>query len=84
MPAIEVFNLLGEKVNVLMDRNLPAGRYSVTWNGDDLAGQTGLFRNLLLPLDGRRFFLHAEDDARKIVCGDEGDYYFEYKLSRGI
>ncbi len=37
---IEVFNLLGEEVNVLMDRNLPAGRYSVTWNGDDLAGQT--------------------------------------------
>ncbi len=36
---IEVFNLLGEKVNVLMDRNLPAGRYSVTWNGDDLSGQ---------------------------------------------
>ena len=37
---IEVYNLLGAKVNVLIDRNLPAGRYSVTWNGDDLAGQT--------------------------------------------
>ncbi|MGB5106436.1 MAG: T9SS type A sorting domain-containing protein [Candidatus Zixiibacteriota bacterium] len=36
---IEVFNLLGEKVNVLVDRNLPAGHYSVNWNGDDLAGQ---------------------------------------------
>ncbi len=36
---LEVYNLLGEKVNVLIDRNLPAGRYSVTWGGDDLAGQ---------------------------------------------
>ena len=36
---VEVFNLLGAKVNVLVDRNLPAGRYSVTWGGDDLAGQ---------------------------------------------
>lgn len=37
---VEVYNLLGEQVNVLVDRNLPAGRYSVTWNGDDLSGRT--------------------------------------------
>lgn len=37
---VEVFNLLGERVNVLIDRYLPAGNYSVTWRGDDQLGHT--------------------------------------------
>ncbi len=37
---VEVFNLLGERVNVLIDRYLPAGRYNVTWQGDDQLGRT--------------------------------------------
>ncbi len=38
--TVEIFNLLGERVNVLVDRYLPAGHYSVTWQGDDQLGRT--------------------------------------------
>ena len=30
---LTIFNILGEKVNVLIDENLPAGNHTVSWNG---------------------------------------------------
>ncbi len=36
--SLEVFNLLGERVNTLVNRSLPVGSYGVTWNGDDSEG----------------------------------------------
>lgn len=36
--VIEVFNLLGQKVRSLEDRQQPAGSYTVHWNGADDAG----------------------------------------------
>lgn len=30
---LTIFNILGEKVNVLIDKNMPAGTHTVSWNG---------------------------------------------------
>jgi hypothetical protein len=38
--TVEVFNVLGVKVNTLIDRFLPAGRYTVAWNGTDGSGRS--------------------------------------------
>ncbi len=35
---LTVFNILGQEVNRLVDADLSAGDYSVTWNGNDAAG----------------------------------------------
>jgi aminopeptidase N len=35
---IEVYNAMGQKVLTLLDRDLPAGRGEVTWNGRDQGG----------------------------------------------
>ncbi len=35
---LTVFNILGQEVNRLVDLELTAGEYSVTWNGDDAWG----------------------------------------------
>ncbi len=35
---LEVFNLLGQLVNTLVDEQLPAGQHSVVWNGTDKYG----------------------------------------------
>jgi hypothetical protein len=43
---VEVFNLLGQRVAVLIDEELPAGEYEVTWNGRDQHGRqaaTGVY-----------------------------------------
>lgn len=37
---LEVYNLLGERVVTLLDRDLPAGGHRVTWNGADSFGRT--------------------------------------------
>ncbi len=37
---VEIFNLLGERINTLVDRFMPAGNYLVSWLGDDLYGRT--------------------------------------------
>jgi flagellar hook assembly protein FlgD len=41
-----VFNLLGQVVTKLVDKELPAGNHSVTWNGSDSGGKkvaTGIY-----------------------------------------
>jgi|GEM_PF-3288066 len=44
--TIAVYNLLGQKVKTLVDMKLPAGSYTVTWNGRDESGRamaTGMY-----------------------------------------
>jgi len=36
---LEVYNILGQKVNTLVDANQPAGRYSAVWRGTDSSGR---------------------------------------------
>ena len=41
-----VYNTLGQKVNTLVNENMPQGQHSVVWNGRNDAGQilpTGLY-----------------------------------------
>lgn len=35
---IEIFNVTGQRVRVLIDNNMPAGNWSSTWNGTDARG----------------------------------------------
>jgi len=37
--TIEIYNLLGQKVNVLVDKNQKVGRYRVDWDGKDKKGE---------------------------------------------
>ncbi|UCD94651.1 MAG: T9SS type A sorting domain-containing protein [Candidatus Zixiibacteriota bacterium] len=37
--TIDVFNILGRKVSRLVDRKMPAGRHSVTWDGTNFEGE---------------------------------------------
>jgi hypothetical protein len=44
--SIEVYNLLGQKVRTLIDRQQPAGSYAITWDGTNDAGSpvaTGVY-----------------------------------------
>lgn len=36
--TIEIFNILGQKVQTLTDETKPAGEYQIIWNGDDSNG----------------------------------------------
>ena len=36
---LEVFNVLGQHISTLVDREQPAGRHTVTWHGTDAAGR---------------------------------------------
>ena len=36
---ITVYNVAGQRVATVVDRDFPAGRHDVTWNGDDSAGR---------------------------------------------
>ena len=43
---IDIYNVLGQKVRSLVDRELSAGSYTVTWNGTDASGNsvaTGIY-----------------------------------------
>lgn len=37
---LEIFDLLGNRVKVLVDKDQPPGNYSVAWSGDDMVYQT--------------------------------------------
>ena len=37
---IDIFNLLGQRVKILVDREEPAGSYTVAWNGTNSHGQS--------------------------------------------
>ncbi len=37
--ALEIFNILGRRINMLVDKELPAGSYSVTWDGRTGSGR---------------------------------------------
>jgi hypothetical protein len=44
--TIEIYNLLGQKVRTLVDRDEPAGLYTATWDGTDSSGKpvaTGVY-----------------------------------------
>ena len=36
--TVEVFNVLGQKVRTVLDRDLATGAYSVAWDGRDDSG----------------------------------------------
>ncbi|MCP4706781.1 MAG: T9SS type A sorting domain-containing protein [candidate division Zixibacteria bacterium] len=36
--TLEIYNVLGQKVKTLLEKELPAGFYTVSWNGDDNNG----------------------------------------------
>lgn len=36
---IDIFNILGQVVNQLVDQHMPAGRHQATWNGRDKSGR---------------------------------------------
>jgi len=36
--TLEVYNLLGQRVKMLVNDDMPAGAYSITWNGTDESG----------------------------------------------
>jgi hypothetical protein len=38
--TIEVFNLLGQRVQTLVDKEMPAGSYMASWNGTSITGRT--------------------------------------------
>ena len=37
--TVDVYNVVGERVTTLLDRFLPAGRYSVNWDGANADGK---------------------------------------------
>jgi len=37
--VLEIYNILGERVNTLVDSYQPAGRYEIVWNGRDVNGR---------------------------------------------
>ena len=37
--ALEIYNVLGQKVKTLIEKELPAGYHTVVWNGDDNNGK---------------------------------------------
>jgi hypothetical protein len=37
--TLEIFNVIGQKVNTLLDKRLPAGEHAVTWDGCDMNGK---------------------------------------------
>ncbi len=37
--TLEIFNIIGQKVNTLADKRLPAGEHAVTWDGCDKSGK---------------------------------------------
>jgi hypothetical protein len=44
--SIEILNILGQRVRSLVDAEVPAGRFRVTWNGTDASGKlvaTGVY-----------------------------------------
>jgi hypothetical protein len=38
--TLKVYNILGQEVTTLVEKNMPAGEYRVTWNGTDKSGRT--------------------------------------------
>ncbi len=44
--SLSIFNVLGQRISVLADRQMPAGTYSMEWNGRDSYGRpvsTGVY-----------------------------------------
>ena len=37
--ALDIYNILGQKVATLVNRELPAGYHTVTWDGADQEGR---------------------------------------------
>jgi len=37
--TLEIYNVLGQKVKTLIEKELPAGYYTVIWNGNDKSGK---------------------------------------------
>jgi len=36
---LDIFDILGRKVKMLINKKLPSGRYTLTWDGADKSGQ---------------------------------------------
>jgi len=41
---LQIFNILGEEVATLVDKNLPAGQYEINWNANEFASGVYLYR----------------------------------------
>lgn len=55
--SLDIINLLGRRVTTLMDQSLPAGRYSIIWDGTEADGApvaTGLYFYVLKAGDQRQ------------------------------
>jgi len=42
--SLKVFNVLGEEVAILVDENLPAGKYKTEWNADGMSSGIYFYR----------------------------------------
>ena len=67
---IEVFNILGQQVRILIDREQPAGAHRVLWDGKDASGKRASTGPVPLPTQGRRARSDEEDAVVEIGYGE--------------
>ena len=58
---LEIYNILGQKVADLINKQMNAGSYNITFNASNL-----IFRSLFVQAADRPFYSHKENDPRKI------------------
>jgi hypothetical protein len=61
--SIKVFNLLGEEVATLVNNEMRAGKYAISFDGGNLSSGVYLCRLLSLPKDGQTHF----SDTKKLI-----------------
>jgi len=53
--SITIYNIMGQQVKTLVDRNLPYGNHSITWNGTDDFGRTVATGLYLVKMEAHNF-----------------------------